>query len=130
MPALEVIQDVPTRWNSEHAMLARLLKLRAPISVELSESDSVENLSAQEWKLMNAIVRVLQPLEQATAELSADHYPTLSQVIPLLHCTRVMLEEHVSGADEAAPFASSLAQSFDTIPRHQDGQSASTCHAD
>lgn len=114
MPALEVIQDVPTHWNSEHAMLARLLKLRAPISVELSESDSVENLSAQEWKLMNAIVRVLQPLEQATAELSADHYPTLSQVIPLLHCTRVMLEEHVSGADEAAPFASSLLRSLST----------------
>lgn len=114
MQALEVIQDVPTRWNSEHAMLARLLKLRAPISVELSESDSVENLSAQEWKLMNAVVKVLQPLEQATAELSADHYPTLSQVIPLLHCTRVMLEEHISGADEAAPFASSLLRSLST----------------
>ncbi|KAH9373320.1 hypothetical protein HPB48_018373 [Haemaphysalis longicornis] len=109
---LKFIQDVPTRWNSEHAMLARLLKLWAPISVELSESDSVENLSAQEWKLMNAIVRVLQPLEQATAELSADHYPTLSQVIPLLHCTRVMLEDHVS--DEAAPFAFSLLRSLST----------------
>ncbi|KAH9368589.1 hypothetical protein HPB48_004060 [Haemaphysalis longicornis] len=77
MPALEVIQHVVTRWNSEHAMLAMLLKLWAPISVELSESDSVEKLSAQECKL-NAVVRVLQPLEQATAELSADHYPTLS----------------------------------------------------
>ncbi|KAH9366723.1 hypothetical protein HPB48_008776 [Haemaphysalis longicornis] len=114
MQALEVIQDVPTHWNSEHAMLVRLLKLWAPIAVELSGSDSVENLSAQEWKLMNAVVRVLQPLQQATAKLSADHYPTLSQVIPLLHCTRVMLEEHASGADKATPFASRLLHGLST----------------
>lgn len=73
MQSLEVIQDVPTK-NSEHAMLARLLKLRAPTSVELLESDSVENLRAQKWKVMNVVVRALQPLEQATAEFSADHH--------------------------------------------------------
>ncbi|XP_042148139.1 zinc finger BED domain-containing protein 4-like [Ixodes scapularis] len=79
MNALEVVQDVSTRWNSEHSMMERLVKLRAPISAELSESDSVENLSTKEWKLMAAVVKVLQPLQQATAELSADRYPTLSQ---------------------------------------------------
>lgn len=76
----EVIQDVPTRWNSEFAMMERLVELRAPISVELCDSD-VDNLSSREWKLMAAAVKVLQPLDQTTTELCADRYPTLSQVI-------------------------------------------------
>lgn len=36
MQALEVILDVPTRSNSDHETLARLLRLRAPIFVEPS----------------------------------------------------------------------------------------------
>ncbi|KAG0416688.1 hypothetical protein HPB47_006225 [Ixodes persulcatus] len=114
MNALEVVQDNPTRWNREYSMMERLVKLRAPISAELPESDFVENLSTKEWKLMAAVVKVLQPLQQATAELSADRYPTLSQVIPLLHCTHVVLQEHKTGGEEAAPFAYSLARSLAT----------------
>ncbi|KAL3220223.1 hypothetical protein MRX96_030045 [Rhipicephalus microplus] len=54
----EVIQDVLTRWNSEYAMMERLVELCAPISVELCDSD-VDNLSSREWKLMAAAVKVL-----------------------------------------------------------------------
>lgn len=115
---LEVVQDVPTRWNSEHAMMKRLVKLRVPVSVELSECDTVEPLSASEWRLMAAVVQVLQPLEQATAELSGDSYPTLSQVIPLLECTKVVLSRH--STDEAGSVASSLIQSIKT--RFPDGK--------
>ncbi|KAM7293079.1 hypothetical protein ISCGN_026209 [Ixodes scapularis] len=115
---LEVVQDVPTRWNSEHAMIKRLVKLRVPVSVELSECDTVEPLSAGEWRLMTAVVQVLQPLEQATAELSGDSYPTLSQVIPLLECTKVALSRH--STDEAGSVASSLIQSIKT--RFPDGK--------
>ncbi|KAH7986058.1 hypothetical protein HPB49_026139 [Dermacentor silvarum] len=93
---LEIMQDVPTRWNSKHATMARLVKLRTVITVELSESDAVPNLNASDWKLMNAAVQVLKPLDHATTELSEDRYPTLSQVIPLLQCTEVVLAEHVS----------------------------------
>ncbi|XP_049275099.1 zinc finger BED domain-containing protein 4-like [Rhipicephalus sanguineus] len=109
----EVIHDVLTRWNSEYAMMERLAGLRAPISVELCDSD-VDNLSSREWKLMAATVKVLQPLDQATTELCADRYLSLSQVIPLMHCTQVVPHEHVSEGEEAASFARSLLRSFST----------------
>ncbi|KAM7301017.1 hypothetical protein ISCGN_016582 [Ixodes scapularis] len=67
---------------------------------------------------MAAVVQVLQPLEQATAELSGDSYPTLSQVIPLLECTKVVLSRH--STDEAGSVASSLIQSIKT--RFPDGK--------
>lgn len=111
---LEVMQDVPTRWNSEHAMMSRLLELRTAISAEPSESDSVENLSSAEWKLMAGLVSVLEPIQQATTELSAATYPTLSQVIPLLECTEVTMKEYISQANEAASFAGSLLRSLKT----------------
>ncbi|KAH6927423.1 hypothetical protein HPB50_003458 [Hyalomma asiaticum] len=110
--ALEVVQDVPTRWNSEHQMMTRLLKLRKPITVELSECDAVDNLTAAEWKLMTAAVKVLDPLAQATTELSGDKYPTLSQVIPLLECTGIVLARHTAQSDESSAIASSLARSI------------------
>ncbi|KAH6946485.1 hypothetical protein HPB50_013722 [Hyalomma asiaticum] len=110
--ALEVVQDVPTRWNSERQMMTRLLKLRKPITVELSECDAVDNLTAAEWKLMTAAVKVLDPLAQATTELSGDKYPTLSQVIPLLECTGIVLARHTAQSDESSAIASSLARSI------------------
>ncbi|KAH7980722.1 hypothetical protein HPB49_018545 [Dermacentor silvarum] len=97
---LEVIQDVPTAMEQCHdAMMARLVKLRTVITVELLESDAVPNLNASEWKLMNAALQVLKPLDHATTELSGDRYPTLSQVISLLQCTEVVLAELVSEGD-------------------------------
>lgn len=109
----EVIQDVPTRWNNEYAMMERLVELHAPISVELCHSD-VDNLSSREWKLMAAAMKVLQPLDQAMTELCADCYPTLSQLIPLMHYTQVVLHEHVSEGEEVASFARSLLRSLAT----------------
>lgn len=110
------MQDVPTRCNSEHAMMARLVKLQVPVTVELSKCDTVENLSASEWKLMTATVHVLQPLQQATTDLSGDSYPTLSQVIFFLKHTEVVLTRH--STDEAALIASTLVRSIKT--RFQD----------
>ncbi|KAH7946295.1 hypothetical protein HPB49_022830 [Dermacentor silvarum] len=89
-------------WNTKYAMTERLAELRAPISVELCESD-VDNFNSKEWKLLAAVVKVLQPLDQATTELCADCYPTLSQVIPTAHCTQVVSHERVSEDYLGAP---------------------------
>ncbi|KAH6947104.1 hypothetical protein HPB50_017086 [Hyalomma asiaticum] len=58
----EVIQDVPTRWNSKYTIMERLVELRASISVKLCDSD-VDYLSSREWKLMVVAVKALQPLD-------------------------------------------------------------------
>lgn len=43
-----LVQNVHTRWNSEYAMLARQLKLKAAVAFDLAETDTVENLTADE----------------------------------------------------------------------------------
>lgn len=62
----------------------------------------MEDLTTSEWKLLAAAVKVLQPLDQTTTALSGDGYPTPSQVIPLLECTKVVLSQRSHEPHEAA----------------------------
>lgn len=111
MKPLEVIQDMPTRWNNERTIMFRLLELCTATSVELSQSGSVKNLSCAEWKLMAGLVSVIQPIQQVKTEPAATKYPTLSQVIPLLEIT---LKEYTSEANDVASFAISQLPSLKT----------------
>ncbi|EEC03946.1 peroxisomal acyl-CoA oxidase, putative [Ixodes scapularis] len=83
-------------WNHSQVDLIIASKVttlyKAVLETLLSECDTVKPLSASEWRLMAAVVQVLQPLKQATAELSGDSYPTLSQVIPLLDIITELLK--------------------------------------
>ncbi|XP_049276311.1 zinc finger BED domain-containing protein 4-like [Rhipicephalus sanguineus] len=40
LPSIGLIQDVDTRWNSEHAMLSRLVQLRDAVSLEIATSET------------------------------------------------------------------------------------------
>lgn len=110
-PPLELVQDVPTRWNSEFAMLARLLKLKTAVTIDLTENDSVENLTNGEWRQVSAFVTVLQPVEEATTAACAESYPTLSLVVPLVHCMKLLLCDKTSDCDEYA-FTQNLLKSI------------------
>ncbi|KAH7976395.1 hypothetical protein HPB52_013055 [Rhipicephalus sanguineus] len=110
-PPLELVQDVPTRWNSEFAMLARLLKLKTAVTIDLTENDSVENLRNGEWRQVSAFVTVLQPVEEATTAACAESYPTLSLVVPLVHCLKLLLCDKTSDCDEY-DFAQNLLKSI------------------
>src|SRR5277367_4812600 len=56
-PEHELIQNVDTRWNSEHDMLVRLLEQKETISSYLlSAHTSVDNLTTNEWKLAAGVV--------------------------------------------------------------------------
>ncbi|XP_064475751.1 E3 SUMO-protein ligase ZBED1-like [Ornithodoros turicata] len=84
-PTLKVLQNVPTRWNSQFVMFSRLLQLREAVSVELATSNSsIDCFTSTQWRLVSDIVDVLQPFYDATVEVSADRYPTLSILTPIV----------------------------------------------
>ncbi|KAH9383796.1 hypothetical protein HPB48_025566 [Haemaphysalis longicornis] len=109
---LEVTRDLCTPWNSEYEMMCRLLKLRQAISVDLSGQDTIEYLTCSEWRLMAAVMSFLKCVEEATRELSSEKHPTLSQVIPLVHCMQILLSRRCQNGGEDAAFAGNLLRSM------------------
>ncbi|XP_064465294.1 zinc finger BED domain-containing protein 4-like [Ornithodoros turicata] len=84
---LHLIQDIDTRWNSEYAMLRRLLELREPITLDMAKHGSlVDCLTGTEWRIASDYVKVLKPLAEATVEAEGEKYPTLSCQVPSLYC--------------------------------------------
>lgn len=82
---LKLKQDVRTRWNSTLIMLERLVKLKEPLTVTMiSVEEAPSNLTSEEWVIIEDIVPLLRPFNSLTVELSAEQYPTISKVVPLL----------------------------------------------
>ena len=77
-----LVQECPTDWNSCYNMLDRIVKLRTPIQLVLSNSDLIPSTS--EWHLMEEVVAVLKPLKLITELYSGDSYPMMSFVYPTL----------------------------------------------
>lgn len=95
VPTLKLIQDLETRWNSEHDMLSRLLQLKAAVCLELATSDTtIASLTPQEWRTVEELVNALAPVASATEDLSGQKYATLSAVIPFLYGTEMVLRLH------------------------------------
>lgn len=85
LPTLKVKQDVTTRWNSTLIMMERLLQIKDPLSVTITNLPRApEYLDAEEWSIIADCVSILKPVEKITTELSAEKYPTMSFVIPLV----------------------------------------------
>ena len=63
---LVVIQDVTTRWNSTFFMLKRMLEIKRELVLFLVENHSEYNLSTDECDLMEKLVKLLQPFNEAT----------------------------------------------------------------
>ena len=57
-------------------MMERILEQRKPVTIVLSEIE-LDNLTYNEWNLVEAVIEVLEPFEWATRSLSADKYATL-----------------------------------------------------
>ena len=49
------------------------------------------SLSATRWSIMKELILILQPLEEATRELSSEQTVSCSKVIPLLIATLIEL---------------------------------------
>ncbi|XP_050062434.1 E3 SUMO-protein ligase ZBED1-like [Aphis gossypii] len=82
---LKLKQDIRTRWNSTFFMLERLIKLKEPITiVMITLKEAPSNLESQEWSIIEDMIPLLRPFNNLTVELSAEQYPTISKVIPLI----------------------------------------------
>jgi len=81
----EFIMSCPTRWNSEFAMVERLITLKAAVCADIADIGDIDNLTNNEWKLAQGFVSVCGPLAEATQDSSGETYPTRSMVISILY---------------------------------------------
>ncbi len=80
LPKKKLIQNVPTRWNSTFHLLQRLLEMKNAIVLYATDYN-LQVPTANEWKLMENVIRLLQPFEEHTKLLSSNNAP-ISVVIP------------------------------------------------
>ena len=89
---LKLISDCPTRWNSTHAMISRLLAVRPHLTEVLHELE-IDNLPNSEWKVLENYRDLLEPFMKYTALIGAEEYTTLSMVVPILMELKYHLNE-------------------------------------
>ena len=75
-----------TRWNSTYYMLERLVEQKKAINMFFTDESEAEldELTSNEWRLMDCLLSILQPAESATRVLSGDKYCSASLVIPIV----------------------------------------------
>ncbi|CAG8568667.1 13190_t:CDS:2, partial [Cetraspora pellucida] len=92
LKTLRLLKDYPTRWSSTYRSWKRLLKLKdaiiwleANLKISRNSDDKKDgqNLAQclpdeDEWRLIEELVKVFKPFDQATEAFSAEKYPTLS----------------------------------------------------
>ena len=81
LPENNLLQDVPTRWNSKFYLLQRLLQQKRAIVQFASDYSSIPQLTANQWNLAEKLVAILSPFEAATKECSKKA-ETIGMVIP------------------------------------------------
>lgn len=77
---LQLVQDVPTRWNSTYLMIDRLLELKTALVVWQEENNIEYKISTEDWNKMKLLQLYLQPFFEVTTRLSAEKHTTLAMV--------------------------------------------------
>ena len=97
-PALNVIQDVCTRWWSTYQMCARLLRLRFYI-MELHESKVIPAhamLTDEQWKVVKSVSDLLKPFMEMQKVLEGEQYVTISFMPYCIHTLRQSLDDTIT----------------------------------
>ncbi|XP_064456877.1 zinc finger BED domain-containing protein 4-like [Ornithodoros turicata] len=96
VPQLKLIKETPTRWNSIFYMLKRILEVWEAPTLTLSKLPRAPSpLSAEDVMLIEDVVAILEPFEEATKLMSGDQYTTISLVIPVVRGTVTEIEERI-----------------------------------
>ncbi|XP_015272089.1 PREDICTED: zinc finger BED domain-containing protein 4-like [Gekko japonicus] len=101
LPQHQLIQDVPSKWNTSFHMLESLIEQKRAIDEMSIECSFRELISCDQWEVMQSVCHALKPFEVASREMST-HMSTLSQVIPMIHILNRKIEllfEETMGID-------------------------------
>jgi len=101
LPKNTLVHDVSTRWNSSFHMLQRLLEQRRPLTTMCADMDLGGVMSHHQWELVQAIVKILQPIEEATRTV-CEEVASLSSVIPCVQALKTALTNLKVDADVQA----------------------------
>ena len=94
-----------TRWNSSYYAWERLIKIKAyiqalvPELVNSSDSDAKKDgknleqimLTSNEWDLLQELIIILGPFEEATRYLGGEKYTTYSIMAPIIEQIKILL---------------------------------------
>ncbi|XP_022834999.1 zinc finger BED domain-containing protein 4-like [Spodoptera litura] len=112
---LKVLQDSPTRWNSSYHMLERLDCIKDSLSLYAS-NNKIDQFNADDWTLIQDLVKVLKPLDDITKTLSSQN-SCISDVIPLVRALNKIYDEIQESLNISVPsvldFVSALKNELD-----------------
>jgi len=79
---LQLIYDVPTRWNSAYNMLERALHMRRAMNLYLAEERDLAHLalSNSEWDQCGALLTILYPFKVESTRIQDTSRPTIQRV--------------------------------------------------
>ena len=87
LPSHQLITESATRWGSRQQMIQRVLEQEGALAKVLSGDKKTRHLilTWQDLEVLEAVQKVLKPLQHFTDALSGEAYVTLSYVKPVLH---------------------------------------------
>jgi len=123
---LELILDVPNRWNSTYSMIARLCQMQWMVRQVISNTAITSRSKASQleirdthWIFLQELVQELLPFKVATDFIEGDKYITIAGVIPVIkgllnHCGSRSCTTPGSAAEQIRNFRSTLKSSLET----------------
>lgn len=100
LPLLKLIQDVATRWNSTYDMFQRCIDIKDPLISTIALIGKVENLSSDDFDIMEHYCSIFKPFKEMTVELSSEKGVSIFKVIILCN----VLLSHIKKKNKRSQF--------------------------
>ncbi|XP_078027094.1 zinc finger BED domain-containing protein 4-like [Epinephelus lanceolatus] len=92
LPQHNLVQAVPTRWNSTLHMLQRALEQKCALNIYAGEHGGFAYPTAYQWDIVSNLVETLIPIEEVTLEVSSNS-ASASCIIPCLAVLEMLLQD-------------------------------------
>ncbi|XP_040355304.1 zinc finger BED domain-containing protein 6-like [Ixodes scapularis] len=102
VPALKLTQETETRWNSVLYMLKRILEVGEALTFTLTKLPQAPSPLSEDIMLIEDVVQILDPFEEATKLLSGDQYTTVSLIVPAVCGIATELNKRIEPALKTA----------------------------